>query len=346
MNGSFDLTYRCNFRCVHCYGGHLVSQSRTEAGELDAKQAIGLLSEAADAGCLMLLLSGGEPLLREDFCEIYAVARRLGMVVSVFTNGSLVTKPHLDVFAEYPPQIVEVSIYGATEATYELITGVPGSFRRAWRGIEQLLDRGVRVGLKTMILRDNVEEVGAMEAIARDLGLRFRLDPLVTPRLNGDLTPLEQRVDPERAVDIELSSGKRRAELRRFFVRQRAAGTPGTGAPGELYYCGAGIASFHIDPHGFMHPCLMSPGITYNAANMGFAAAWEAVTAAIDHVTWDGAGGCADCPTIDLCGYCPGLFDLEQASPSQPPDYLCRLGDCRLRGIGVQEPEVADVKAN
>jgi radical SAM protein with 4Fe4S-binding SPASM domain len=343
MNGAFDLTYRCNLRCVHCYGGHLVGQTRSQAAELDTKQVVGLLSEAARAGCLMLLLSGGEPLLREDFVQVYTAARRLGFVVSVFTNASLVTQAHVDAFGEYPPEMVEVSIYGATEATYERITGVPGSFRRARRGIEQLMARGVRVGLKTMILRDNVEEITAIEAMARDLGVRFRLDPLVTARLDGDQTPLEQRVDAQRAVEVELASGGRRAEMGRFFRRQQAAGAPGTGKAGELYYCGAGIASFHIDPSGFMHPCLLSTAIAYNAVTMGFADAWKAVTTAIDDVTWDGAGGCSSCPTIDVCGYCPGVFALEKASPSQPPDYLCQLGECRLRGIGAEEPEVAHV---
>jgi radical SAM protein with 4Fe4S-binding SPASM domain len=346
MNGSFDLTYRCNFRCVHCYGRHLVGQTRSHAAELETTQVVDLLSEAADAGCLMLLMSGGEPLMREDFIQVYTAARRLGMVVSVFSNASLVTQAHIDTFGEYPPEMVEVSVYGATEATYERITGVPGSFRRARLGIDRLLAGGVRVGLKTMILRDNVEEVADIEAFARDLGVRFRLDPLVTARLDGDPAPLEQRVDPQRAVEIELSSGTRRAELSRFFRRQQAAGVPGTGKAGELYYCGAGIASFHIDPHGFMHPCLLSPAIAYNAVAMGFATAWKAVTAAIDDVTWDGAGMCVDCPTIDLCGYCPGVFALEKASPSRPPEYLCQLGEYRLRGIGAEEPEVAHVRAN
>jgi radical SAM protein with 4Fe4S-binding SPASM domain len=345
MNGSFDLTYRCNFRCVHCYCGHLVGQTRSQAAEIETKQALGLLSEAARAGCLMLLLSGGEPLLREDFIQIYTAARRLGFVVTVFTNASLVTQAHVDTFEEYPPEMVEVSVYGATEATYERITGVPGSFRRTRRGIEQLMARGIRVGLKTMILRDNVDEIGAIEALARDLGLRFRLDPLITARLDGDQTPLEQRVDAQRAVYMELASGERRKDLRLFFRRQQAAGAPGTGRAGELYYCGAGIASFHIDPRGLMHPCLLSPAIAYNAVTMGFDAAWKAVTAATDDVTWDGAGGCSDCPTIDLCGYCPGVFALEKASPFRPPDYLCQLGEYRLRGIGAEEPEVAHVRA-
>ena len=346
VSGAFDLTYRCNFRCVHCYGGHLAAQPRSRSGELETAQVIDLLSGAAGAGCLLLLLSGGEPLLRDDFVQIYTAARRLGLIVTVFTNASLVTQAHLDAFSEYPPSLVEVSVYGATETTYERITGVPGSFRRVTARPGALAGRWHPRGPED---DDPAGERGgdrSHRGVSPDLGLRFRVDPLVTPRLNGDLAPLEQRVDPQRAVDIELGAAERRMEMTKFFRQQRAAGTPGPEATGRLYCCGAGVASFHVDPRGFMHPCLLSLGIAYNAGTLGFAEAWKAVTTATDRVSWDGAGGCVDCPTIDLCGYCPGLFALEQASPSQPPEYMCRLGESRLRAVCVEEPEVAGVRTS
>ena len=95
-----------------------------------------------------------------------------------------------------------------------------------------------------------------------------------------------------------------------------------------------------------MHPCLMSQSIAYNTLTTGFADAWKEVTAAVDRATWEGTGGCADCPSILLCDYCPGLFALEQATPSRPPEYVCRLGENRRRAVGVDELEVAGVGAN
>ncbi|OFW61943.1 MAG: hypothetical protein A2133_07010 [Actinobacteria bacterium RBG_16_64_13] len=346
ISGAFDLTYRCNFRCQHCYAGHLAAEPRSRAAELETEQVIDLLSAAVEAGCLMVLLSGGEPLLRQDFLDIYKAAKRLGLIVTVFTNASLLTQDHLDVFAEYPPHLVEVSVYGADEAAYERISGVHGSFGRVRTGIERLLEGGVRVGLKTMILRDNVDYVDAIEALATSFGLRFRVDPMVTPRLNGDLTPLQQRVDPQQAVDLEMRTWERRADMARFFKRHDALRERATAPAHRLYRCGAGVASFQIDPQGFMHPCLMSQSIAYNTLTTGFAGAWKAVSAAVDRATWEGTGGCADCPNILLCDYCPGLFDLEQATPSRPPEYVCSLGENRRRAVGVDELEVAGVGAN
>lgn len=346
VGGAFDLTYRCNYRCRHCYVGHLTARPRSEAAELATKQAVDLLHAATDAGCLLLLLSGGEPLLREDFVDIYVAARRLGLVVTVFTNASLITENHLDVFEDYPPHLVEVSLYGACETTYERITGVTGSFRHARLGVERLLERGVRVGLKTMILRDNVNEIAAMEEFADSLGVRFRVDPLITLRLNGDLEPLAQRVDPDIAVEIELASNERRDGLARFLKEH---GSVADREPEEwksrLFRCGAGISSFHVDPEGVMRPCLMGTAYGFSTALCGFDGAWRAVKAAVDAAVWEGVEGCRDCGDILLCGYCPGLFALEQATPSDPPRYVCSLGKNRRRKIKEDRVEEASAAA-
>ena len=340
--GTFDLTHRCNLRCVHCYVGHRVGESRLEAAELGTQEAIDLLVAAADAGCLLMLLSGGEPLLREDFVEIYQAAKKLGLILTVFTNASLVTERHVEVFKEFPPHLVEVTVYGATEETYELVTGVPGVFEHSKRGVELLREHGIPVNLKTMILRDNLHEALAIEAWARDLGVHFRMDPLVTPRLDGDLRPLEQRVDPETAVAIELTAKERRAQVKDFLEQQSRSEAAIPMPPTHLYRCGAGQGSFYLDPVGQMQPCLMSQGIKYNARTLGFGPAWKAVTVAVDEASWEGRGGCADCADILLCGYCPGLFELEKTTPARPPEYVCELGRNRYKIIGSDQPEVVD----
>ena len=350
FSGGFDLTYRCNFRCRHCYVGHLTGRSRSGAAELPTGDVVDLLRQAAEAGCLMLVFSGGEPLVREDFLDVYQAAKRLGMIVTVFTNGSLISERHLAVFAEYPPHEVEVSVYGATEDTYERVTGIPGSLTRVRLGIDRLLERGITVGLKSMILRDNADEVLAIERLARDLGVPFRADPVVTPRLDGDLGPLEQRVEPVRAVDIEMQLEGYRDSMVSFLEEHTAApggqdDMPPVEPDERLYLCGAGKASFQLGPQGLLGPCQMSP-ITYDARAMGFAGAWKAVTNAVDAAVWEGASACAECPHILLCGYCPALFALEGATPSQPPRYLCRLGESRYRVLGREESEVVGVKAH
>ena len=330
LMAAFDLTYRCNLRCVHCYAGHRVAENLTDATELSTSEVVRLLEETAAAGTLHLTLSGGEPLLRPDFAEIYVRARTLGMVVSVFTNATLVSGSHLDLFGEYVPYQVDVSVYGATEETYERVSGVPGSFKRALRGIELLLDRGVRVTLKTVILRDNAGDVDAMEDLASRLGVSFRLDPLVMPRLDGDLSPLEQRVEAEHAVELELGDEERRTALRDWVEQQQP-----TPVSRRLFHCGAGRMSYHLDPHGSMTPCVVSRDPAFSAVSLGVNAAWQRLAAAVDRLEIEAETLCATCALVVVCGYCPTLFSLESGSASRQSEYVCKLGAARAAGIGL-----------
>ena len=346
VSGGFDLTSRCNFRCRHCYLGHLTGQTRRAAAELTTGQVVDLMSQAADAGCLLLLLTGGEPLVRDDFLDIYVAAKRMGLLITVFTNGSLVSERHLDVFAEYPPHEVEISLYGMSEETYERVTGVR-AFARVMEAVDGLVDRRVRIGLKTMILRENAADIRCMESYARSLGVPFRVDPVVTPRLDGDRGPLAQRVDPEEAAALEMQVEGYREEMARFHAahfRDEHSLDMGQPPSNKLYRCGAGRESFHVDARGLVHPCEMSP-IAYDSGQLGFARCWRSVKSAVEEAVWEEADKCAGCSHILLCGYCPALFALEGASPAQPPSYLCALGENRSALIERQELEVVGVKA-
>ncbi|MBW1897011.1 MAG: radical SAM protein, partial [Deltaproteobacteria bacterium] len=128
LSGSIDVTHRCNLRCVHCYLGEKQSHWEKRGKELSTAQWISIIDEITEAGCLHLLISGGEPLTRRDFAEIYSHARTNGLLVTVFTNGTLITDRVLELFRDLPPRIVEISLYGATAATYERVTRVKGSY--------------------------------------------------------------------------------------------------------------------------------------------------------------------------------------------------------------------------
>ncbi len=327
-SGAFDLTYRCNLRCVHCYAAHLHAQPASTAGELSTDEVIRLVREAAGAGCLYLLLSGGEPLLRRDFSIIYEGCRRMGIVVTVFSNATLVTQQHVDVFREYPPHAVEVSIYGATQRTYEIVSSVKGSYARAMKGIESLLNAGVNVRLKTMILRHNVHEIVAMEALAADLGVKFRVDPLLIPRLDGGREPLRDRVTPEVATALEFASPERARQAREYVSRQS-----GPVDRERVYLCSAGVTNFHLDPQGVLRPCLVSRSISADAVTHGLAAAWKHVVVAVYSLKGSVERACAVCPQVNICGYCPALFELETGNVERPPDYVCALGRSRAEAI-------------
>ncbi len=216
---SLELTERCNLRCVHCYVNRPAGDDEVRRKEMTLAEWQGILDQVADAGTLWLLVTGGEPLLRPDFPDFYRYAKGKGLHVILFTNGTLLTPELADLLAEYPPWEIEITLYGATAEIYERVTGVPGSYDRCRRGIDLLLERGLALNLKTMALTLNVHELPAMQRMADDLGVRFRWDPAVHSRLDGDHRPLACRLSPEEIVALERQDPKRMQQWQEYCGR-------------------------------------------------------------------------------------------------------------------------------
>jgi len=153
-----EITARCNLNCRQCYI-NLPAGDRTAASkELSFDEIRDIVDEAVSLGALWCLVTGGEPLLRDDFLTIYLYLKRKGLMVTVFTNATLVSKEHIDLLKRFPPRDIEVSVYGVSPETYERITRRPGSFAAFQQGLGLLLESGLNVRLKAMIMRSNLHE--------------------------------------------------------------------------------------------------------------------------------------------------------------------------------------------
>lgn len=183
VEGSIELTHRCNLHCVHCYLGDQSEIRHHRHEELSTVEVKGILDQLAAAGTMTLTLTGGDPMVRGDFPEIYEYAVRKGLFVIVFCDGVLIDDGIVELFRRYPPWHVEVSLYGATAPTYERITQVKGSHARCMAGIARLRKNGIRFRLKTVLMRINAHELDAMEDQARALGVNFHYDAAVFPCL-------------------------------------------------------------------------------------------------------------------------------------------------------------------
>ncbi len=322
--GSYDLTHRCNLRCVHCYCGPAAACSEVQQHELTTRQATSVIDQAAEAGCLFFLISGGEPLLRPDFADIYLHARQRGLLVTLFTNGTLMDDRTADVLAEWPPRAVEITLYGATPETQDRITGTTGSFEQCWKGIRLLRDRGVPVRLKTILMTLNSREYGDMEKLALSNGFSFRSDPAIFPRFDGDRSPLALRVPPAEAVRRELARPEAARKWKTY--HDRVAALPPSD---RLYGCGAGVTSFYIDPYGMLQPCLMTRNLQYDLLGGSFAEGWRDVLSRIAEKRGSPGRRCQTCAKRALCGYCPAFFLAENGDEGIRSSYLCELGEHR-----------------
>lgn len=326
LSGSLDLTHRCNLRCLHCYTGDHFSDM--PVAEMDTNRILSLLDEICDAGCLYLLLTGGEPLLRKDFPEIYRYAKEKGFLITVFTNGTLISDEIAKLFEELPPRMVEISVYGAAEPTYEIISGVTGAYQKCLSGIEKLLEHKIQVRLKTILMTLNRHEFSDMERMANDFGVKFRFDAAIFPRLNGDQSPVNLRVSPAEAVDKEFSAIERVIQWEKFLDNHRLGSSSD-----DLYQCGAGLTGFYIDPCGSLRPCLMTTTLTYDLMKGSFSDGWEEITARIREKKADHEFACNACEMKLHCGYCPAFFELENGNAQVRSEYLCTMGRGRHENL-------------
>jgi radical SAM protein with 4Fe4S-binding SPASM domain len=328
IQGSLELTFRCNLRCVHCYCNLPPHDQDAVHKELRTDEILSILDQAAEAGCLWLLFTGGEPLLRKDFNEIYTYAKKKGFIITLFTNGTRVTREIADFLKVWPPHSVEITLYGATRETYEQITRVPGSYRRCLRGIDLLFENGIPLSLKTMAITLNKGELAQMKTFAEERGMKFRFDPMLNPRLDGTKGSCQFRLPPEEVVRLDLEYEERSDEWKEFCKKF----IPSFSSE-YLFSCGAGINTFHIDPYGKMSPCQMARFRSHDLRKAAFAEVWKDHIPATLKLKPQGDYPCGRCELISLCGQCPGWAWLENGDPEVPVNYLCQIAHLRAEAF-------------
>lgn len=319
--GEIELTRHCNLKCAHCY-----CPRDSNKKEMTFKEICRILDEIVDSGCFWLLFTGGEPLIRPDFLNIYTYAKKKGFIISLFTNGTLITPEIADYLREWPPFLVEISLYGATQTTYEKITGVVGSHKKCLAGIEMLIERKVPLKLKTMAMTLNKHELSLMKMYAQERNLNFVLDPLITPRLDGSQQPCQLRIPPKEAMELDLSDTKRCEEWKKVY--QKLWGAPAR--TDMLYPCSLAMWSFHITAFGDLQACLMAQEPTFDLLKNKFSKCWPELIRKFQALKSNENNKCNTCELIASCGRCPAWAQLENGYPNTEISYTCQIAHLRL----------------
>ncbi len=341
-----ELTERCNNDCIHCYINLPVDDAQARDRELTTSEITEILGEAAALGLLTVRYTGGEPLLRDDFEELYLVARRLGLKVWMYTNARLITPALAELFARIPPlEKIEVTVYGMRRESYEAVSRVEGSYDEFRRGVGLLLENQVPFLVKGALLPPNCMEVEAFADWAATLPamdappnyvmffhLRGRRDYPARNRLIERL-----RLAP---ADV-VAEMKRTGQADRRGMQEFCAKF--IGPPGDrLFSCGAGhIAS--VDAYGMLQPCLQlrHPAMVYNLKQGSMKDALTNFFPRLREETRAADPGylarCARCFLKGLCEQCPAKSWAEHGTLDTPVEYLCRVAHVQARELGLLE---------
>jgi radical SAM protein with 4Fe4S-binding SPASM domain len=340
-----ELTERCNNDCIHCCINRPVNDAVARAREMTTEQVKDILQQAAGLGCLRVRFTGGEPLLRADFEELYIFARRLGLKVLLFTNARLIT-PHLaDLLARIPPLAeIEITVYGMRQESYEAVTRAPGSFAQFWRGVNLLLERNVPFVVKNALLPPNKHEIDEFEAWAQTI-------PSMTERpgyaMFFDLRNRRDDAGKNRLIEsLRLSPRDGLAVLARDEAKYRKGmaefSSKFMGPSGDqLFGCGAGCG-ICVDAYGRAQPCIgiRAPELTYEAVGAnGHPLLQDAMDRfsqlrALRAANPDYLRRCAVCFLKGLCEQCPAKSWAEHGTLDTPVEYLCEVAHAQARYLG------------
>lgn len=298
----FDITYRCNERCVHCYLDH------DDLGEMTTAEIEDVLDQLADAGVFFLALSGGEVLMRRDFFDIVEHARRRLFNVKIKTNGVMIREPEARRLRQLGVEQVQISVYSHRPEVHDGITKLPGSLRRTIEAIRFLKLQGLKVSMANVLMTANMFDNQSVMSLAKDLGVSYTLDPTITPKIDGNTAILALRAPA--------------AELRRVFQNEELVGNVAEfcappAAPDEDvmdgYPCSAGHTSCYISPYGDVFPCVQFPLPSGNLRREKFVEIWRHSSALkeVRSIRARDLTTCSTCSHVGSCSRCPGLAYME-----------------------------------
>lgn len=312
----WELTNHCNLKCVHCY---LAPDERRELTTAEIKN---LMDQIFAAGGLWLTLTGGEPLLRPDFPEIYAYAFDKGFFINVFTNGTRISGAIIDLFQQRPPYSIEITLNGITPETFEGVTAVPGSFQKCRAGIIRLHEAGHRLILKTNGMTINIHEVLKIKEWVGSLpGVLYKFDSALMPRRDHDLAPTRLRLKPHQLIDLYEEDRQMREEIQRACHDLPNHAPPTT----QAFTCAAAKSRFHISAWGDLHPCHTVRPLKVSLLKTPFTEAIVRLRELVDAVEMPKDSKCNGCKIFAECASCPGLAHLEKRQHALPVSYHCEI---------------------
>lgn len=340
LSAHIDVTYRCNERCVHCYLDH------EDHGEMTTDEIKSVLDQLAEAGTFFLSLSGGEVFMRRDFLDLVAHARHLLFNLKVKTNAVMIREREAQQLRNLGVEQVQISIYSHRPEVHDAITKLPGSLRRTIEAIRFLKAQGLKVSVANVLMTANLSDHKGVQALARELGVQYQIDPTVTPKMDGDRSILGLRVPgtilPEVFHDETLVGN----------VEEFCAPPP---KPGDDIMdglpCSAGHTACYISPYGEVYPCVQFPINCGNVREQRFIDIWRNSPqfAEVRSIRARDLHTCSGCGHVGTCTRCPGLAYLEgdMRGPStadcEKSFYRTGIASANMLKLGLKVPAPPDL---
>lgn len=334
LSGTFELTPMCNFSCRMCYIRKTAEQVRNSKRPMRTlDQWLSLAEEPRDAGMLYLLLTGGEPMIWPGFWKLYEELSQMGLVVSINTNGSMLTDDAVRKLQMHPPRRVNITLYGANDSTYEKLCRVTNMFSTVDHSIMKLKEAGIQVKLNCSLTPYNSCDLEDMVAYAKERELILDIATYMFPplRRNEAMVGQNERFTPEESAYYRLKAYQLQYDEDQYikYLKMIQKGSvPATGTDescidpvdGKIR-CRAGKASFWATWDGWLTPCGMMTEPEIDLDSRSFPETWKELMEVSGKVTVSGV--CSNCLSLQICHSCAAMAQTETGTFSGIPSYLC-----------------------
>jgi len=315
--------------------------------ELSGDQWLDIMKQARDAGMGFALLTGGEPLLHRDFWQIYTGLRKLGVYITVNSNGTTITPEIADRFQKIPPVRFAISVYGASPEAYEKVTGSAAGYEKLVRGLALLRERGIDFRLRTILSKDTAPDIVNIVNFILSYDVPFGYGNYLMPPVweNGN-DPKSKRLSGQEIA--EYTKIIRDAVHDYYKSRHIECGCEHGGEHGEAaaqeeqpkdpklmefrirankivsktaFNCNAGLSTFTVGHDGMLKICEIALDTLIDLKQIKFAEGFEQLKAAVDAIKE--CDECIGCPDKHKCAPCPPRHHLETGSYNKKADYVC-----------------------
>lgn len=335
ITGAFELTPLCNFRCKMCYIRKSADEVQKMGGLMPVDFWIDVAEQAKEAGTLSPLLTGGETFLYPQIRELYQAMYKMGMEISINSNGSCITEDTVKWLKEMPPSRINITLYGGSNETYGKLCADPNGLDKVRRGVDLLAENNIRFKFNCSLMPDNAGELKAMIDLAGTYNMGLKVAAYMFPPIRriGENTVFSQRLTPRECAYYTVLSdwyqlppdqfgGTARNALRYRELTPEIIKKAGEGE-GKPMGCLAGRCSYWVDWRGNLSGCGMFDYPQVNLADTSFINAWQQIVEWTDNARY--SPYCGNCVNKNVCAICAAMVYNETGGFDGRPEYLCEM---------------------
>lgn len=335
INGTFELSPVCNFACKMCYIRKTPAQIKEEGKQLIPWQKwLELAKQCHEAGTLYLLLTGGEPFLYPDFRKLYEELHKMGFLISINTNGTMIDEETVEWLKDWAPCRINITLYGASPETYKRICGHADGFEKTLKAINMLKEANIPVVINASMIPENADDIEEIARIGKELNLNTRISTYMFPPVRRTKEADDSRFTPEESAKMFIRklrcqyTDEQFKETRRNYLSsvEEAAQVDVEQEHSECMNCRAGRSTFWINWEGYMTACgMLDFPMKAETFKEPFLDCWMKITDSVR--TTPVLKGCAGCDKKEICNPCVAMIYSETGTTDQKSEYMCQLAE-------------------